>query len=269
MTASAISQRVKQLEERLGCVLIVRGQPCRATATGQIVCRHVEQVGLLEQDLGAALPSLHGAGEARATLRVAVNADSLGTWFIAAMAAFLDASASLLDVVLDDEDHTVEWLRSGAVLAAVTAHPSPVQGCNSIALGRLRYVAVASPNFVRRHFPAGVTAAALGEAPLLRFNRKDLLQNQWMRRLTRRDIDAPTHWLPATHAFVDAALAGVGWAMNPAALVDRHLADGSLVELVAGRDLRVPLYWQVTRLAVPTLARLTGAVLAAARSHLN
>ncbi|HEV7986724.1 MAG TPA: LysR family transcriptional regulator, partial [Steroidobacteraceae bacterium] len=96
VTPSAISQRVKLLEERLGCVLIVRGQPCRATATGQIVCRHVEQVGLLEQDLRAALPSLQGAVATRATLRVAVNADSLGTWFIDAMAAFLETSSSLL-----------------------------------------------------------------------------------------------------------------------------------------------------------------------------
>jgi LysR family transcriptional regulator (chromosome initiation inhibitor) len=269
VTPSAISQRVKLLEERLGCVLIVRGQPCRATATGQIVCRHVEQVGLLEQDLRAALPSLQGAVATRATLRVAVNADSLGTWFIDAMAAFLETSSSLLDVVLDDEDHTLEWLRSGAVLAAVTANQHPVQGCNSVALGRLRYHAVATPGFVRHYFPKGVSAAALGRAPMLRFNRKDLLQAQWMRRLCRRDIDAPAHWLPSTQAFVDATLAGIGWSMNPLALVERHLADASLVELVPGRDLRVPLYWQATRLAVPTLTRLTEAVIAAAREGLT
>ena len=270
VTPSAISQRVRLLEERLGSVLIVRGQPCCATATGQIVCRHVEQVGLLEQDLQVSLPSLVGqTPEGRARLRIAVNADSLGTWFIAAMADFLDQSTALLDVALEDEDHTLEWLRSGAVLAAVTANPRPVQGCNSTALGRLRYAAVATPGFVKKHFPHGVTAAALMQAPCLRFNRKDLLQHQWVRRVARRAIEAPTHWLPSTQAFVDATLAGVGWSMNPVALVERPLVAGTLVELVPGRELRVPLHWQATRLAVPTLARLTQAVIAAARAALR
>jgi LysR family transcriptional regulator, chromosome initiation inhibitor len=269
VTPSAVSQRVKLLEERLGCVLIVRAQPCRATATGEIVCRHVGQVSLLEQDLRTALPVLQSVSEERATLRVAVNADSLGTWFMTAIAPFLASSPALLDVVLDDEDHTLEWLRSGSVLAAVTANRRPVQGCNSVGLGPLRYHAVATPAFMRQHFPQGVSAAALSQAPCLRFNRKDLLQSQWMQRLCRREIEAPTHWLPSTQAFVDATLAGVGWSMNPAPLLERPLADGSLVELVPGRDLLVPLYWQVTRLAVPTLARLTEAVRAAARARLG
>jgi LysR family transcriptional regulator (chromosome initiation inhibitor) len=271
VTPSAISQRVKQLEERLGCVLIVRGQPCRATATGRLLCRHAEQVGLLEQDLRGALPGLTQAGisEQRAMLRVAVNADSLGTWFIAAMAAFLESDTSLLDVALDDEEHTIEWLRSGAVLAAVTGNARPVQGCNSIALGRLRYVAAASPAYVRRYFKSGVNAASLAEAPTLTFNRKDRLQAQWMRRLCRRTIDAPTHWLPSTQAFIDAAVAGVGWGMNPRALIEPHLRAGTLVPLALGSDLLVSLYWQHTRLAVPMLARLTGCVLTAARHALD
>src|ERR1700722_15529167 len=91
VTASAISQRVKQLEERLGCVLIVRGQPCGATETGRLLWRHVGRGGMLEQDGRAARPRVAPLGDAggHATLRVAVNADSLGTWFIGAMTGFL------------------------------------------------------------------------------------------------------------------------------------------------------------------------------------
>ncbi len=271
VTSSAVSQRVKGLEERLGSVLIVRGQPCTATATGRLLCRHVEQVGLLEVDLRDALPKLAQTGEAdaRATLRVAVNADSLGTWFIGAMGEFLRTAPALLDVVLDDEEHTVEWLRSGTVLAAVSANAKPVQGCNSVPLGRLKYLAVASPGYMRRHFPKGVDAASLTSAPILRFNRKDGLQAQWISRLCRRPIDVPTHWVPSTQAFVDAAIAGIGWAMNPRSLVQEHLRAGRLVELVPGRELAVPLYWQVSRLAVPMLRQLTVAVVAAARAALD
>jgi LysR family transcriptional regulator, chromosome initiation inhibitor len=271
VTPSAVSQRVKQLEERLGSVLIVRGQPCTATATGRLLCSHIEQVGMLEHELRGALPKLTQANtdSGRVTLRVAVNADSLGTWFIGAMAEFLGTEAALLDVALDDQEHTVEWLRSGEVLAAVTAHAQPVQGCNSVTLGRLNYVAVTSPAFMQRYFPDGVTATSLANAPGLTFNRKDRLQSQWIRKVCRRDVDIPTHWFPSTQAFIDASVAGIGWGMNPASLVKEHLRAGTLVELVPGRTLSVPLYWQHTRLQVPMLSRLTHAVLSAARNALR
>lgn len=271
VTPSAISQRVKQLEERLGCVLIVRGQPCTATETGRKLCRHVEQVGMLEQDLRAALPRVAPSGKdaGRVTLRVAVNSDSFGTWFIGAMSAFLGGDRALLDVTLDDQEHTLHWLRSGEVQAAVTANSRPVQGCDSVALGKLRYVAVASPEYARRYFPRGVTAAALAEAPSLNFDRKDRLQARWVRSVCKRDVDVPAHWLPATQAFVDAGVAGIGWGVNPLLLVQAQIRDGTLVELVAGRTLSVPLFWQHTRLQMPMLARLTRAVVSAARSTLS
>jgi LysR family transcriptional regulator, chromosome initiation inhibitor len=260
VTPSAISQRVKQLEERLGTVLIIRG----------VRWRHVDQVGVLETELRSSLPAL-GSASGNVTLRVAVNADSFDTWFIGAMAAFLDreSEGALLDVALDDQDHTVEWLRSGTVFGAVTAHSQPVQGCNSVALGSLTYVASASPGFVRKYFPDGVNAASLARAPALTFNRKDRLQASWVSRLCRRAVDTPTHWLPSTQAFANASAAGIGWGMNPIALVRDQLKSGVLVELVPGRTLSVPLFWQHTRLPVPMLDRLTRAIVTAARSALR
>jgi len=270
VTPSAVSQRVKSLEERLGRVLIARGNPCTATEAGRLLCRHVERVGMLEQDLRVELPQLTRSigDKGRVTLRVAVNADSLGTWFIGAIAAFSDAEGALLDVALDDQEHTIEWLRSGDVLAAVTAHAQPVQGCNSVPLGRLKYMAVASPTFVAKYFSDGVTPRSLAHAPSLTFNRKDTLQAQWIRRACRKDVEIPSHWLPSTQAFIDATVAGIGWGMNPQCLVRTHLQAGTLVELVPGRGLNVPLYWQHTRLQVPMLDRLTTAVVKAAKTAL-
>jgi len=271
VTPSAISQRVKQLEERVGGVLIVRGQPCTATEMGRLICRHVEQVGMLEHELHGALPRLAPleSQDERVTIRVAVNADSLGTWFIQAMSKFLETDRALLDVAIDDQEHTQEWLRTGDVLAAVTADPQPVQGCESIPIGKLKYCAVASPSFVQKHFADGVTAAALAAAPSLRFNRKDHLQTRWVRAVCRRNVDIPSHWMASTQAFTDASVAGIGWGMNPQAMVAPHLRDGSLVELVPGRLLSVPLFWQHTRLQMPMLARLTKAVVAASRAALK
>ncbi|MCI1192660.1 LysR family transcriptional regulator ArgP [Calidifontimicrobium sp. SYSU G02091] len=265
LTPSAVSQRVRLLEQRIGQVLVVRGAPCSATAVGLQLLRHVEQVALLEADLRAALPVLAEAGVGTPTLRVAVNADSLATWFVPAMAAFCAGGDALLDVSLDDEAHTAERLKRGDVLAAVTTLAAPVQGCRSVALGRLRYVACASPGFVAAHFAAGIDAAALARAPCLTFNPKDRLQDRWIESLqVGAPVAPPRHWLPSTHAFVDACAAGLGWGLHPAVLVRPRLERGELVALRAGHDLHVPLHWQHPRLASPRLQRLTDAVVAAA-----
>lgn len=273
VTPSAVSQRIKLLELRVGAVLVVRGQPCTATEAGARLYRHAEQVMLLEHELHAAWPALGASagdppGQGWARVRVAVNADSLATWFVPAMAGLPPPSRVLLDVVIDDQAHTAGWLRSGDVLAAVTTDSAPVQGCRSLPLGALRYAATASPAYIARWFDGGVNAAALAAAPAITYNRKDQLQALWIRRVCRRDVRTPTHWLPSTQAFVDASLHGIGWGMNPLALVQPHLDAGRLVELVPGRRVDVPLHWQCSRLAAPVLHQLTDAVLQAARSLL-
>ena len=270
VTASAVSQRVRALEERLGSVLIVRGQPCAATAMGARLCAHVERVSLLEGEMAATLPALAGGAghEGAPTVRVAVNPDSLGAWFLPAVAAFAERSGALVDLVLDGEEHTAERLRRGEVLAAVTAHAAPVQGCRTIPLGAMRYVATAAPAFARRWFPKGVDAEALVNAPVLRFNRNDQLEARWALEIAGTALNAPTHWIPATQGFVDAALAGIGWGMNPLALIETHLAEGRLVDLSPGRWIDVPLHWQYARIGSRVLDDLTRDVVAAARGSL-
>lgn len=120
VTPSAVSQRIRLLEERVGCALVVRGQPCEATATGRRLCQHLDRVRLLEQELQGAVPNLDPDDKARVCLSIAVNADSLATWLTPVIAQFAASAPVLLDVAVDDQDHTAEWLRSGKVLAAVT-----------------------------------------------------------------------------------------------------------------------------------------------------
>lgn len=268
VTPSAISQRIRLLEERAGCALVVRDQPCRPTETGRRLCQHVDRVRLLEQELQGALPALAPEGVARVALPIAVNADSLATWLAPAIAAFAADHPVLMEVAVDDQDHTSDWLRSGAVLAAVTATARPAAGCNSRPLGSMRYMAAASPAFMARHFADGVGAGALAQAPCLVFNTKDELQARWARRLCHRHIELPRHLLPSSQAFVTAAVAGMGWGLHPHALIAQHLEDGSLVELVPDTPLDVPLHWQHARAASALLDELSREVLAAARAAL-
>lgn len=268
VTPSAVSQRVRLLEERMGCALVIRGQPCRPTDTGRRLCQHVDHVRLMEQELQQAMPALAAEGEARVTLAVAVNADSLATWLAPALATFAARAPVLMEVSVDDQDHTAQWLRSGTVVAAVTGTARPATGCNSLALGAMRYVAAASPAFMARHFAEGVGAASLALAPSLLFNTKDELQDRWVRRMCHRHVELPRHTLPSSQAFVTATLAGMGWGMLPLALALPHLEGGGLVELVPDTPLDVPLYWQQARAASHLLEGLTREVVAAARQAL-
>ncbi|SLN27115.1 putative HTH-type transcriptional regulator/MT2039 [Pseudoruegeria aquimaris] len=262
ITPSAVSQRIKALEERIGTVLVRRGHPCEATAAGARLCRHGEAVALLERALAEDL----GKPAERAQLRIAVNADSLATWFLPAMA---EAEGLLFDIVVDDQDHSADWLRRGEVMAAVTAHGTAVQGCDSRPLGALRYIATASPGFAARHFPEGITAQALAQAPGMTYTTRDALQKRWVQQELGREAPFPTHFLPSTQAFVDGALLGLGWGMNPEALVAEHIRTGRLVALGTRPVLDVALHWQVNRLVREPLAPLTRAVRASAARWLH
>lgn len=264
VTPSAVSQRIKLLEERIGAILVVRGQPCVATEAGRRLCQHVEQVALLESSLRQSLPGLQPESRP-VTLRIAVNADSLATWFIPAMA---ETDGFLFDLVLDDQDYSADWLRRGEVMAAVTSHGQPIQGCNCHPLGALRYVATASPGFVERWFPDGFGPESAARAPCLIFNQKDQLQSLWLRQALGAEIRPPLHWLPSTQAFVDAALAGMGWGMNPELLVREHLRAGRLVALKPSLPLEVPLFWQQSRIVGSLMQDMTEAVLRTARALL-
>ena len=254
VTPSAISQRIKALEDQIGTRLIARGAPCTATPTGLRMIRHHDEVVLLETTLAADLPM---TAPRSATLRIAVNADSLATWIIPALAA---TEGFLYDLVIDDQDVSQDWLKRGEVQAALTSHPRPPQGCDSLALGALRYRATASPACLARWMPDGLTPQALAKAPALTFSDKDKLQDQWAARHLAKPQPRPTHRLASSQGFVDACLAGLGWGMNPEALVARHIATGRLVDLSPEAPLDVPLHWQFARLTAPATAPLTRAI---------
>lgn len=268
VTPSAVSQRIRLLEERLGSALVVRGQPCEATETGRRLCQHVDRVSMLEHELQADMPSFILNEPTRVNVPLAVNADSLATWFTNAINAFGRDAPVLLQIAVDDEGHTAQWLRSGQVLAAVTATQEPAAGCNSMPLGAMRYVAAASPAFVARYFPQGIDAHSLATSPSLMFNSKDELQQRWTKLNYGHIIHMLRHTLPSSQAFVAAALGGLGWAMHPEDLVREHLECGALLELKPSSPLDIPLYWQHARMASSLLSDLTAAVLQSAKTSL-
>ena len=262
VTPSAISQRLKALEQATGRVLLVRSRPVQVTEHGQALLRLAREIDLLTADAEQELADAPGA----LAVPIAVNADSLATWLLPALAPLRDQV--LLDLHRADQDDTAALLRAGTVVAAVTAAASPVPGCTSTPLGIMRYRPAALPDFAQRWFPDGPTPAALARAPVVHFDRDDDLQRLWLRRRTRGRADPPAHHVPSTEGFVHAVLAGMGWAM----LSDLQLAQPALRSAVVLLDDRasvdVALHWQRWKVRSASLEQLSEVVLSGARQVL-
>ncbi|HWD82197.1 MAG TPA: LysR family transcriptional regulator ArgP [Kribbella sp.] len=265
VTPSAISQRIKALESRLGQVVVMRGRPARATAAGEALLRLARQVALLEVE---AIAAVRGTVDAQ-RIPIAVNADSLNNWFLPAMLDLSRTHEARFMVHQEDEEHSAEYLRNGTVLAAVTADPRPVQGCRVVPLGKMRYLPLATPEYADRWLTSKPLPEALAEAPMVIFNEKDVLQHRLVSKVTRRKLDPPSHAIPASAPFHEAVRTGLGWGMIEDQVAGPELAAGRLVHVAPGKYIDVPLYWQHWKLESGILDALTAAVLRAAAAGLR
>ncbi|MCT7658813.1 LysR family transcriptional regulator ArgP [Mycobacterium deserti] len=257
VTPSAVSQRIKALERRVGQVLVIREKPCAATGAGVPLLRLAAQMALLEAE---ALSEMSGGDGISPRIALAVNADSMATWFTG---VFPRLDGVLFDIRIEDQDHSARLLREGVVMGAVTTERAPVTGCRVQSLGVMRYVPVASRDYVDRYLPDGFTARAAGGAPSLAWNRDDALQDMLLRKAFRRDISRSVHLVPTAEGFGAAVSAGLGWGMFPEGLAGPQLDDGSFVR-ICDVHLDVPLFWQCWKLDSPIVGAVTEAVMSAA-----
>ena len=260
ITPSAVSQRLKTLEQQLGRVLVVRSKPVRLTEAGEAVVRLARQIALLEHD---ALGGLGLGGDApRTGIPLAVNADSMATWFLRPLARLSAEHDIDFDLHRDDQNFTARLLESGTVMAAVTSEDTPVAGCSVSPLGVLEYRAMAESGYARRWFAGGVTQEALSAAPFVDFDRRDTLQHEWLREMGVAHQGVPRHYVPASHDYALAVQLGLGWGMVPL------LQDSAGLVALGGPTLRVKLYWQQWNLRSRLLDTIAAEVAAEARSVL-
>ena len=254
ITPSAVSQRIKALERSVGQVVVRRGAPCTPTEAGAVLLRTARQVQVLEAETRTAL----GTGAAsRAVTPVAVNADSLATWFVGVLREAAGWPDTTVRLHVEDQDHSSTLLSRGDVVGAVTGSPTPVNGCRVERLGSMRYLPVAAPALIERvRVGSGIDWAAM---PVLEFNAKDGLQDEVLRA---RGVDPapPTHTIPSSEAFLAALRAGLGWGMIPELQLRTDLSDGSLALLEDDALRVVALYWQVWTLEAERLDRISESV---------
>ena len=277
ITLAAVSLRIKSLESALGQRLLVRGKQVRATPAGQSLLVHVKQVQLMEADL---VDGLQGSSLDKfprmQSLSVAVNADSLTSWFLPGVAGLLARHRLLIDIVVDDQDHTHDALKSGEVAGCVTTLAQAMRGCVAEPLGTMRYRCVAAPALMTQwsepdagNKVGGVSAHRLLGTPAVIFNRKDALQDQFLaQHFGLQGALYPHHFVPAVDAFEQALELGMGWGMVPDLLLAARTSRPALVEILPDRPVDVALYWQHWAREPLSAQRLTQAVRHAALARL-
>ncbi|WXL24963.1 LysR family transcriptional regulator ArgP [Ectopseudomonas mendocina] len=255
LSQSAVSQRIKLLEARVGQPVLVRAMPPEPTEIGRRLLNHVQQVRLLERDVQAHVPGLD-EGAAPERLRIAINADSLATWWAGAVGAFCRERQLLFDLLVEDQEVGLKRMRAGEVAACVCASERPVAGARVAPLGAMRYRALASSDFVAQYFPEGVNASALRQAPAIVFGPDDRLQHRF---LATQGVSSGFihHLCPSSEGFVRLALAGFGWGLIPELQVRSELQRGELIDLDGGQPIDVPLYWHYWRNGGDLLDQLT------------
>jgi LysR family transcriptional regulator (chromosome initiation inhibitor) len=263
LTPSAVSQRVRALEETLGKPLVLRGRPCRATQAGQRLLQYLRRAQLLEQDLQS---EFAGDEAVPLTVSIAVNADSLGSWFLPALSSFLIEEQVLLDVIVDDQDHTYALLEAGRALGCVSTEPQAMRGCVAEPLGIMRYRAMASPVFRKTWFARGVTRAAVRRAPVMVFDRKDKLQAEFLLcHFGLPEGSYPCHYVPASDPYMQAIRLGLGWGMLPELQMRELRESGAIEDLLPAKPLDVSLYWHRWKVQSPRLERMSKRLTQAAR----
>ncbi|ETS33307.1 transcriptional regulator ArgP [Photorhabdus temperata] len=266
ITQSAVSQRIKQLENLFGQPLLVRTVPPRPTEQGQKLLALLHQVELLEEqwlgdESGTDTPLL---------LSLAVNADSLATWLLPALHPVLGDLPIRLNIQVEDETRTQEQLRRGEVVGAVSIQPQPLPGCLVDKLGALDYLFVASPEFATRYFPNGVTRSALLKAPAVAFDHLDDMHQAFLQQnFDLSPGSVPCHIVNSSEAFVQLAKQGSTCCMIPHLQIDQELKKGKLLDLTPGLCQRRMLYWHRFAPESRTMKKVTDALLKIGRQMLR
>lgn len=276
ITQSAVSQRLRSLEVQVGAVLIVRSRPLKATSAGRLLLKHAMQMRLLRADLERDLKDLapgavgsgSGSGADVERISIAINADSIATWALPALNALARQGLGL-EIITDDQDFTIEWLREGRVLGCITTLKQALRSCKMMPLGAMRYVAVAEATYAAEHCPDGLSAHNFRSVPFIAFNRKDDLQSEFISRaFGLKRVALSQLYVPSSEGQVRAVLAGWGVSVVPELQAREHLRSGRLVDIAPGRALPVELYWHCWNLDSVVLDALTGALTGAAATTL-
>ena len=241
ISQSAVSQRIKLLEEDQGQILITRTTPPVATRRGHALVSHYRQVKLLENEINETTTD---QATVPVTFSIGINADSLSTWFLPAITSFLLENRILLDLHVDDQEQTFNLLKKGLVWGCISTRDKTAHGCNLVPIGTMKYILCCTPFFMEHYFPHGVTLDSVAHAPMARFNRKDSLNDQFFESFfNRKPRHRPEHLLPSSEKYLELVLSGTAYGIVPFLQCKKMIESKRLIHLSPDHEFAIPLYW--------------------------
>jgi len=252
----------------MGAPLVARTTPCTPTPLGRTLLNHFGQVALLENELDIGLNS---SQTSLPSLKIGVNADSVATWFIPAVLPLLKKRPWVISFIIENEFESFSLLQHGMVVGCVSTRPSALPGCSLEALGRMRYICLATKGFIRRYFPNGFTFENVLKAPAVIFNEKDGLHERFLKRIHRKkQVDFPRFELPSSEGFVDLIKGGAAYGLVPELQSQVLIRKGLLVQVATPEaPVYVPLYWHYPLREAWPLEAFRKEFIAGARRELN
>ncbi|HRH85413.1 MAG TPA: HTH-type transcriptional regulator ArgP [Rubrivivax sp.] len=264
VTRGAVSQRIKALEESLATILLLRDKPVTPTPAGESLLRHVKALRLLE---ASSLRELSAAADhdGPVPLSIAVNADSLATWFPPLLRELFARRLVALEVVTDDQDHTSSRLLRGEVVGCISTDAKAAAGFLAKPLGAMEYRCYATPGFIAEFLADGLTVRNVLRAPAVLFNRKDALHDEFLQRRFCMRIDRyPRHYLPSPSALLEGIAMGAGYGLVPSTQAQGLVQEGVLQELAPDDPVKVDLYWHHWEMEPPIAREITELIVARA-----
>lgn len=202
---------------------------------------HHKQLQFFEESLQVELKS-----EVQSpTISVAISRDSLDTWFTKVIDQLGTLSPINLEIISDDQEITVDYLRKGLVSACASTQPRPITGCHTTLLGYFDYVLVASPAFVKLYFTNKKdTMKNLLHAPSVIFDSKDYLHTRYLKKFFNiSDAKLNQHVVPSVAGFRQFALKGYAYALIPEIDIIKELKQKKLIKLFPDKVWQMPVYW--------------------------
>lgn len=258
VTQSAVSQRIKQLEESLGQTLLVRSQPLEVTKIGRKLQQHFRQLSLLEEEL---MTHVRPASETAVhrSLLLACEPDSLASWLLPALQARMPRQGvhfliSTLPQALDDqilEPRLCGWISNDG---------ESLHGSEPVALGDMHYTLVCTRQFWQQHL-SQTDSTDFGNLPAVILHGRPQRHQAFLRQWAGHEGSYPHSSAPTPESMLTLIRAGGGYGLLPAEFLARHDQHDLHCQET---PLKEPLFWHHWRIE-PTLARQLGEVLLAAR----
>lgn len=264
VTRGAVSLRLKALEEEIGAPL-VRRDGNTPTPAGEVLLRHIRMLKMLEADTARQIKPMD---DVRPRMAIAVNADSLATWFEAVAWKIAERNVAI-ELIVDDQDHTLPLLAKGEAVGCVSTSSNPPTGFLAEPIGMMEYECVANVEFTDRFFPRGLGLRGVLAAPAVLYNRKDGLHAQFLSRFL--DVEVRTyaaHYFPSPSALLAAIEKGIGYGLVPSLQAKPLIDAGKLIRLAPDHKVEVNLYWHHWEIAPSNAQAISELVVRHARQVL-